>query len=125
MPVRRAIHTLTVSANRCGLRDIRTRYPAPCPVRPPGRRAAILPAVPSVRSSAEPSAPLPARLPAPPICLRRRPAAPDLPTITGPATRAVRTRRRSVRVADEDKGRTGHDRGAGADEGDIGVADLT
>src|SRR5207237_2154323 len=30
----------------------------------------------------------------------------------------------SVRVADEDKRRAGHDRGAGADEGDVGVFDL-
>src|SRR6266700_6034048 len=30
----------------------------------------------------------------------------------------------SVRLADEDEGRAGDDRGAGADEGDVGVLDL-
>ena len=33
--------------------------------------------------------------------------------------------RRSVRVADKDKGCAGHDRGARADEGDVGALDLT
>jgi hypothetical protein len=33
--------------------------------------------------------------------------------------------RRSVRVADKDKGCAGHDRGARADEGDVGAFDLT
>src|SRR5438477_9117193 len=30
----------------------------------------------------------------------------------------------SIRLADEDEGRAGDDRGAGADEGDVGVLDL-
>jgi len=33
--------------------------------------------------------------------------------------------RRSIRVADEDEGRAGYDRGAGADERDVGILDLT
>jgi len=73
-------------------------YPAGrCPARRPGRRTvprtALRQPVPSVRSSAEPSAPLPARLPVPPTRSlapwRRRPAAQDIPTITAAAIRAA------------------------------------
>ena len=45
------------------------------------------------------------------------------PITTGPATRLASSSA-SIRVADEDEGRAGHDRGAGADEGDVGVLDL-
>src|SRR5439155_19488571 len=74
----------------------------------------------------------PVRLAALPKCMprQRRCAALASPTTTAPATRAARLRARrgvcgeSVRLAHENEGRAGDDRGAGADEGHAGILDL-
>ena len=146
MPVRPATCITTAYANphrrRCRRqrrrrhqrRGMGTRYRAPFPVRRPGRRRAIKPAVLSVPRSAERLARPAARFPAPPICSQvaarprprgRRPALPGTITTTAIATHEVSREARSVRIADENEGRAGDDRALVADKEDVGVLDLT